>query len=125
LVILSVTEALMTLDSSFLGGRLIIHVQATRIDAASAIDFKEELRGLTDGGNGPVVLDLAEVGFLDSSGLGAVVAVRKFLGPERPLELARLTPPVEKVLRLTRMDTIFVIHADLPGGGAADRQNAM
>ncbi len=50
----------------------------------------------------------------NSSGLGAVVAVRKFLGPDRVLELAGLTPAVEKVFRLTRMDSVFVIHPELP-----------
>ncbi len=57
-----------------------------------------------------VVLDLSSVGFLDSSGLGAVVAVMKALGPVRRLELSGLTPTVEKVFRLTRMDSVFIIH---------------
>lgn len=57
-----------------------------------------------------VVLDMSRVGFLDSSGLGALVAVMKFLAPARRLELACLQPNVEKVLKLTRMDTVFHIH---------------
>jgi len=57
-----------------------------------------------------VVLDVAMVEFLDSSGLGAVVAAMKQLGVDRKLELAGLTPTVEKVFRLTRMDTVFTIH---------------
>ena len=44
------------------------------------------------------------------SGLGAIVAVRKLLAPDRVLELSSLTPTVEKVFRLTRMDSIFTIH---------------
>ena len=56
------------------------------------------------------MLDLSRVGFLDSSGLGAVVAVMKLIGPNRKLELAGLTPNVDKVFRLTRMDSIFTIH---------------
>jgi anti-sigma B factor antagonist len=63
-----------------------------------------------------VILDLAQVDFLDSSGLGAVVAVMKVLGPTRKLELAGLTPTVEKVFRLTRMDQVFTIHASAPDG---------
>jgi anti-sigma B factor antagonist len=54
------------------------------------------------------------VEFLDSSGLGAVIAVMKMLGPERRLELAALGPAVERVVRLTRMDTVFTIHAAVP-----------
>jgi anti-sigma B factor antagonist len=81
-----------------------------RIDAASAIQFKERMRDLTQNGNQRVVLDLARVMFLDSSGLGAIVAVKKMLGTDRALELSSLTPTVEKVFRLTRMDSIFTIH---------------
>ncbi len=98
------------------GGVLVVRVQAARIDAAGAIGFKEAVRDLTAGQGGPVVLDLSRVLFLDSSGLGAIVAVKKLLGPDRPLELAALSPGVEKVFRLTRMDSVFTIHAQVPAG---------
>jgi len=81
-----------------------------RIDAAVAIQFKDRMRALTDTGPALVLLDLSRVGFLDSSGLGAVVAAFKQAGPERRLELAGLTPTVEKVFKLTRMDSVFTIH---------------
>ena len=89
---------------------LSVLVLNDRIDAASAIQFKEQTRDLTQSAGPRVVLDLARVQFLDSSGLGAIVAVRKLLAPDRVLELSGLTPTVEKVFRLTRMDSIFTIH---------------
>jgi anti-sigma B factor antagonist len=93
---------------------LVIQVNAARIDAAVAIEFKEAVRAAAEAPGSPVILDLSSVGFLDSSGLGAVVAIMKLLGPDRPLELAGLTPPVAKVFRLTRMDRIFTIHDTAP-----------
>ena len=90
-----------------------VAVLEDRIDAASAIQFKERIRDATRDGPARVVLDLAQVQFLDSSGLGAIVAVKKLLGPDRALELSGLTPTVEKVFRLTRMDSIFTIHPSL------------
>ncbi|MFO1202016.1 MAG: STAS domain-containing protein [Tabrizicola sp.] len=90
-----------------------VSVLEDRIDAATAIQFKEKMRDATKAGPSRVVLDLARVQFLDSSGLGAIVAVKKLLGPDRALELAGLTPTVEKVFRLTRMDSIFTIHPSL------------
>lgn len=93
---------------------LVIRVNEARIDAAVAIEFKEAVRAAAEAPGTPVVLDLSSVTFLDSSGLGAVVAVMKLLGPERPLHLAGLTPPVAKVFRLTRMDSIFTIHDSVP-----------
>lgn len=93
----------------------VIRVNASRIDAPVALQFKEEMRTLTASGEGRFVLDLETVEFIDSSGLGAVVASMKQLGAGQVLELAALQPIVEKVFRLTRMDTIFTIHdnADL------------
>ncbi|WP_435257560.1 STAS domain-containing protein [Thioclava sp. FR2] len=104
----------MQLHSSETADGLIVHVDETRIDAACAIDFKEAMRKVTAQPTAKVILDLSKVGFIDSSGLGAVVAVRKMLGPDRALELACLSPSVEKVFRLTRMDRIFAIHETVP-----------
>ena len=90
-----------------------VQVMEDRIDAATAIQFKERMRDIAKIGDQRVVLDLARVQFLDSSGLGAIVAVKKLLGPDRVMELSGLTPTVEKVFRLTRMDTVFTIHPSL------------
>ncbi len=98
------------------GDLLIVRVMEDRIDAAVAIQFKDRMRDVLQVPSARVVLDLAQVAFLDSSGLGAVVAVMKLLGPTRKLELAGLTPSVEKVFRLTRMDSVFTIHATVPAG---------
>lgn len=91
---------------------VILRVREARIDAAAAIRFKDRVRELTADMPARVVLDLQDVQFLDSSGLGAVVAAMKLLGPGSRLELAALTPAVERVFRLTRMDTVFAIHTD-------------
>jgi len=91
----------------------IVSIHESRIDAAVALDFKEAVRQGTLDAPAEVVLDLTQVGFVDSSGLGAIVATMKHLAPERRLVLAGLTPPVEKVFRLTRMDSVFQIHLTL------------
>lgn len=95
---------------------LVVSVAGDRIDAAAAIQFKDRMRELVQTAPSRVVLDLSRVAFLDSSGLGAVVAVMKLMGPARSLELAGLTPTVEKVFRLTRMDSVFTIHPAVPDG---------
>lgn len=93
------------------GDLLFVKVLAERIDAAAALKFKESLRKITgDARASHVVLDLSAVTFIDSSGLGAVVAVMKLMGTTKRLDLAALTPTVDKVFRLTRMDSIFTIH---------------
>lgn len=96
----------------------IIRVDTTRIDAPNAIQFKEDMRNVTNGLTGRIILDLAQVDFIDSSGLGAVVASMKAMEKDQKLELAALNPMVDKVFRLTRMDTIFAIHSDADSAGA-------
>lgn len=95
-------------------GGVVARVVDARIDAAVAISFKERMREVLGSGDGRIILDLTSVEFLDSSGLGAVVAVMKLAGPDRKLELASLSPTVAKVFRLTRMDQVFTIHDAVP-----------
>jgi len=94
------------------GDCLVISVHERRVDAAVAVRFKDQVRELTDHSAQRIILDLSEVEFLDSSGLGAVVAAMKYLGRERRMDLAGLTPAVDKVFRMTRMDTVFRIFPD-------------
>ena len=103
----------MQLESEIRDDTLIVTTKMERIDAAIAIQFKDDMRAVTDGGPARVLLDLSNVDFLDSSGLGAVVAAMKLLSPDQKLELAGLTHNVEKVFRLTRMDSVFTIHATI------------
>lgn len=95
------------------GKHCIISVLETRIDAAAALEFKETVRREAENAPEEVILDLSQVSFIDSSGLGAIVATMKHLAPDRRLVLAGLTPPVEKVFTLTRMDSVFNIYLTL------------
>ncbi|MCV6597835.1 MAG: STAS domain-containing protein [Mangrovicoccus sp.] len=102
----------MEFGSERVGEVQVVTPHEDRLDAAVAIKFKDQMRGLTADAPGRIVLDMAQVGFVDSSGLGAIVGAMKQLGPGQQLELASLTPNVEKVFRLTRMDRVFRIHAN-------------
>lgn len=117
----------MKLDGDRSGDTLVIRVGERRIDSAVAIQFKDSVRDLAgaagERGTEPaatVILDLARVDFVDSSGLGAIVAAMKLLAPAQRLELAALTPNVMRVFRLTRMDGVFTIHPVAPGAAGPD-----
>ena len=105
----------MPLMTEELADGVRVRVLENRLDAALAIRFKDRLREIA-ARNGPVILlDLSCVDFMDSSGLGAILAIRRALPPSQRIELTGLTPNVDRVFRLTRMDMIFTIH----GNGAA------
>ena len=103
----------MELTTRVEGAVRVITVEADRLDAAVAVAFKDMMRTETAGGPGRYVLDLSQVAFMDSSGLGAVVAALKQMPNGAKLELASLSETVGKVFRLTRMDKVLTIHASL------------
>ncbi|QGX99541.1 anti-sigma factor antagonist [Roseovarius faecimaris] len=111
----------MDLQNTVEGKINIITINAARIDASIAIQFKDAMRAATTAPTDRVILDMRQVNFVDSSGLGAIVAAMKGLGRDTRLELAGLTPDVDKVFRLTRMDTVFDIHPDLAAATSAKR----
>ncbi len=104
----------MELQAEQFNDVLVIRAAQDRIDAACAIRFKDKMREITQMDSRRVILDMSQIAFIDSSGLGAIVAVMKAIGPDRKLELSGLTHTVQKVFRLTRMDTIFQIHEGVP-----------
>lgn len=105
-------------------GVLCVTVDDDRIDAAVAVQFKDTFRSLLNDHNGRVVIDMKNVAFLDSSGLGSLVAVMKLLPEGYSLELADVQDIVSKVLRLTRMDGVFKIHSDVRAALSGDRSAA-
>ncbi|MGB0439041.1 MAG: STAS domain-containing protein [Paracoccaceae bacterium] len=100
----------MRLTSRRMGLAYVVKVEGARIDAAVAIQFKDQMRAETNAIPGRIILDLGDVDFVDSSGLGAIVASMKQMADNQTLELASLNPGVAKVFNLTRMDSVFVIH---------------
>lgn len=83
------------------------------IDLRSCRKLREELTGLIEGGVTSVVVDLAHMDFVDSTGLDVLVGAQKRLrqrGGELVLRSPR--PAARKVLEITRLDTVFTIETD-------------
>ena len=63
----------ITIDE--IDGGVRAHVAEPRLDAALAIRFKDRLREVVSRHGPLILLDLSEVNFMDSSGLGAILAI--------------------------------------------------
>ena len=85
------------------------------LDLAAAPELRSELTALVGTNNNrAVVLDLAEVTFMDSSGVGAVLSTyRALLLQERRLVVANAHPIVARVLNLTNVDSIIPVRASV------------
>lgn len=91
----------------------VIRVHTSRLDASVAEELR---RGLSQAlvAGAAYVIDLSEVSFMDSSGLGALVASLRSVGAEE-VAIAGVQPAVRTVLRLTRVDrSIRVLPSAAP-----------
>ncbi len=101
----------MQVEERSVGSYTVVTVVDARIDAQGADDFRAEITRVAQGGNRRILLDLSEVTFIDSTGLGAIIASLKQLGPDGDLVICGARNSVGSLFRLTRMDKVFRIFA--------------
>jgi anti-sigma B factor antagonist len=84
------------------------------VDLATAPAFARTLLGAAEDGRGEVIVDLTGCSFLDSRGLGALLATRGRLEhSNRRLALVLSNPNVMRIFRMTQFDEIFEIYPTL------------
>ncbi len=86
-----------------------------RIVSATSGDLQNTVRALIPGTK-RLVLDLTNVSYMDSSGLGALVGI--YLTAKRQeceLKLINLNQRLKELFRLTRLAQIFEGHEDMLG----------
>jgi anti-sigma B factor antagonist len=100
-------------------GLVVVGFEDPRIDAANSPTLRKELVELIESGAGRLVLDLRNVRFIDSSGLGMIVTLLKRAGMRGGIAICHLQPAVLATFRLARMDRVFPIFADVPAAVAS------
>ena len=76
--------------------------------------FKKTVARLLEQGRSNFLVDLSRVGFLDSSGLGALVrAMTTSQNEGGQTKLLGVGPQVRKLLEMTRLDSVFELYDDL------------
>lgn len=90
------------------------------IDVSTAPPLRERLIGLVNDGWTRVVVDLEGVDFLDSTGLGVLVAVLKRLETEGgELRLVCTRSQLLKVFEITGLNLVFSVFDSLDAATAA------
>jgi anti-anti-sigma factor len=85
-----------------------------RLDMASAPAFRERVKQLVEGGCPRLIVDLGEVSFVDSSGLGAVIGGLKVTRQSGgDLRIARANEQVKLVLELTSLNRLLQPYESL------------
>ncbi|SET89508.1 STAS domain-containing protein [Paracoccus homiensis] len=92
------------------GGICVVEPNTERLTAANATAFRDEVIGLITKGEDRLLIDLEQVSFVDSSGIGAMVGVLKRVGNRGEVAICGLSGGVEKMFNITHMSRVFAIH---------------
>ena len=91
---------------------ILIHV-AGEIDAYTAPKLREELLSLAKGGNKTIIVNLKDVTYLDSTGLGVFVGLFKELSKNNgELKLIQLSNRLYRLFEITGLSNIMNISAN-------------
>lgn len=85
-----------------------------RLNMVAAPRLKEAVDQVVEGGRSHVVVDMADVTFMDSSGLGALIAgLKKARQRNGDLSSSGINDQVATVLRLTNLDRVLRAHSSV------------
>ena len=103
----------MTLATREVNGVTIVDLSGKITLGEGGVTLREEVRKLLANGSKKIVLNLGEVNYIDSSGLGELVSAYtavKNAGGE--LKLLNLTSKVRDLLVITKLVTVFDVKDD-------------
>lgn len=93
-------------------GVSILRYKGERLDAHNSDALKAKIKETFEGGVKSVLVDLAEVRFIDSSGLGALVSgFKNAVAFKGVLALTGFQDQVRSMFELTRLNRVFDIYA--------------
>lgn len=102
----------MNIDVERQGDISILHCGGS-LDADSVMGFKKIAYELVDKGSVRLVIDCANVTFVDSMGLGVLISLlRRARSKQGDVKVASLTDDVRTVFEITRLHRLFDVCAD-------------
>jgi anti-sigma B factor antagonist len=100
----------MQIDVAETNGVTVVRPAGARVDLQVAGEFRTALLELIERRHHRLVIDLSDVHFVDSSGLGALVSALKtlkLLKSDGDVRLANVQPPVVALLEIIRLHRVF------------------
>ncbi|PSR17340.1 sulfate transporter [filamentous cyanobacterium CCP3] len=83
------------------------------LDSTKAEVFRQSVEDLLQNGADIILVDLKNITFIDSSGLGTlVVLLKKIRGLNRSFCICSMNDQVKMLFELTSMDRVFEIYED-------------
>ncbi len=107
-------EIELRLDSRIEGEWTVLDVGG-EVDLYTAPSLRDRIGQLAEAGASRIVVNLGDVGFIDSSGLGVLVqGLKRLREAGGDLALVVSDGPTLKVLAITGLDKVFAIHSSVP-----------
>lgn len=101
------------------GGVLVVRVEGQLI-VGNRQELKQLIQSALEAGDRKFLLDFSATGYIDSSGLGALVSIAKNVREQGgELRLAGLNEDLRSLFELTKLDSLFAI-ADTPDQALAN-----
>jgi len=101
----------MNLKTEQNGKIMVVVVREERLDAHNSDELKLEMNRLFESGTKDLLVDLKEVRFIDSSGLGVLVSGFKNASTHQgSIKLCCLQTQVKSMFELTRLHRVFDIY---------------
>jgi anti-sigma B factor antagonist len=108
----------LSLSTRTVGERTVLDVVG-EVDVYSAPSLRDRISDLLDSGQPNLVVNLAGVTFLDSTGIGTLVAgLNRAVHLGGTLSLVCDQERILKLFRITGLDTVFTIDASVEGAVA-------
>ena len=110
----------MQLNERAVGGVTIVEVTGNLEANSGEASLKDKVRSLVQQGRKNILIDLGNVSYMDSSGLGELVhvyATTKNAGGT--LKLMRVTRRLKDLLTITKLVTVFDTYEDEPSALAS------
>ena len=103
----------MTIASRQVGGVAVLDLSGKITLGEGSVQIRDAIRGLIGKGQKSILLNLGNVNYIDSSGLGELVsAYTTAKNQGAALKLLKLTKKVHDLLQLTKLYTVFDIYDD-------------
>jgi len=98
--------------SSHPSGVLVVEVEGQLI-VGNRQELKATIQQALDNDERKLLIDFAKTGYIDSSGLGALVSISKKVREQGgELRLSGLNEDLRSLFELTKLDTLFAISDD-------------
>jgi anti-sigma B factor antagonist len=103
----------LNISNRKVGGVTVVDLSGRLVLGEATSAFRNTVKGLVEGGEKKILLNLSKLNYMDSSGIGALVGgYTTVSGAQGQVKLTGLNGKVHDLLRITKLLTVFEVIDD-------------